>query len=562
MIQHPISIYLNWSAYDELSDKVPLTEKIAMDQLVELERLQKKGVRWDYYLMDAFWHAPEGGYRHWRRPHWRDDGETWLAACAELGILPGLWFGCNQILGSKMSVMPEWRSSMDGEGKAACLFHGGFLPHFMETLDGWYGRGVRAFKFDFLELDAATPELARTLLPSEIRAMNTASFRSALLSFRQKHPDVVLIGYNGFEERDTQTSTDHPLIKSMDSRWLECLDSFYTGDPRPADVPISGFWRSKDIYSDHRVAHFHAQGFPLHRLDSSSFMIGTTGTCYHRGKKGWKGMLILQLARGSWVNTYYGNLDLLSDEEAVWFAKAQRLWRPLKSRAVFSLFGGLPGKAEPYGYSADFEEGSVRVVVNPSQSAASLALPASGGRVLFHDDGFSPLLRNSEIFLAPEQLAVVVGFGKFDSEVWDLGSCGDNTVAASIRALSAKTSWDGSHQVSAVIEDPPASRLRVILKQFEPISEAGGNVRSRKSTGGAPPNGTTLGKIFFLNAMQKDRSLSMKINYDKAIWSGLSWAVGEMEAADIRPGIPLKIVAGSLERAPVSLTIEVYALNE
>jgi hypothetical protein len=38
-----------------------------------------------------------------------------------------------------------------------------------------------------------------------------------------------------------------------------------------------------------------------------------------------------------------------------------------------------------------------------------------------------------------------------------------------------------------------------------------------------------MGKIFVLNAWQNARPVPVDINYDKAIWSGLSWAVGEIK---------------------------------
>ena len=67
--RRPITIYNNWSSYDELSDNVPLTEALAMKQLNELIRLKKNGVHVDYYLMDAFWFDKEGGYRTWHKQH-------------------------------------------------------------------------------------------------------------------------------------------------------------------------------------------------------------------------------------------------------------------------------------------------------------------------------------------------------------------------------------------------------------------------------------------------------------------------------------------------------------
>jgi hypothetical protein len=41
-IQDPIVVYNNWSSYDELSDKVPLTEKLAMKELDQVLRLRRE----------------------------------------------------------------------------------------------------------------------------------------------------------------------------------------------------------------------------------------------------------------------------------------------------------------------------------------------------------------------------------------------------------------------------------------------------------------------------------------------------------------------------------------
>src|ERR1700724_661725 len=64
-LQEPIAVYNDWSAYDELSDYIPLTEELAMQLLNDVIRLKKDGVRIDYFVMDAFWFDVDGGYRVW-----------------------------------------------------------------------------------------------------------------------------------------------------------------------------------------------------------------------------------------------------------------------------------------------------------------------------------------------------------------------------------------------------------------------------------------------------------------------------------------------------------------
>src|ERR1700760_2848694 len=96
-LKGPVFVYNNWSAYDELSDKVVQTEELAMRELGEVVRLKKNGVRLDYYVMDAFWFDKMGGYRVWHKEHWPNGPDGWLRACAANGILPGMWFSTNLI---------------------------------------------------------------------------------------------------------------------------------------------------------------------------------------------------------------------------------------------------------------------------------------------------------------------------------------------------------------------------------------------------------------------------------------------------------------------------------
>src|SRR5689334_18953740 len=177
-LTQPIAVYNNWSAYDELSDNIELTEQLAMNELREILRLRRAGVRIDYYMMDAFWYSPKGGYREFRQPHWPKGPDVWLEACRANHIKPGLWVASN--VPFRLELLPEWRSSMDKTGSAMCFFDGGFLPQFIDTLQFWYDRGVRMFKFDFVNLSIVTPEFAKILNKEEIVNRNSNALRRAL----------------------------------------------------------------------------------------------------------------------------------------------------------------------------------------------------------------------------------------------------------------------------------------------------------------------------------------------------------------------------------------------
>jgi hypothetical protein len=51
------------------------------------------------------------------------------------------------------------------------------------------------------------------------------------------------------------------------------------------------------------------------------------------------------------------------------------------------------------------------------------------------------------------------------------------------------------------------------------------------------------------------------IAYDKLMWSGLSWAAGEIDGAAMRRDVPLEIRFSTAEQKPVRLEGEVYALE-
>ena len=343
----PEGIYCNWSAFDELSDTVKLDEALSMRQLEELIRLRKLGVQVDYYIMDAFWFAKDGGYRLWREESWPYGPDSWLKRCRDNGIKPGLWFSVNN-LGTWLKPIPKWESSLNNTGSRMCLFEGDYLPDLMEAMQMWVDRGIRLIKFDFANFYVATPELESTLSKEEIFQRNVGAFRNALLKFRRRNPGVKILAYNGFGGQ--QNSTGVPFKKDIiDLQWLNVFDALYCGDPRLSDVPAFNFWRSMDIYSDHQVRQYEYNGVPLSRIDNMAFMIGTTGTCYGRGKNAWKGMLILFLARGGWANTFYGNLDLLTNDDARWLAKSQSMFLPFQENQKISTFGAIPGEVAPYG---------------------------------------------------------------------------------------------------------------------------------------------------------------------------------------------------------------------
>jgi len=559
-LRDPISVYNNWSSYDELSDNIPLTQELAMRELDNVLRLKKLGVRFDYYMMDAFWFDPDGAYRTWRKPNWPKGPDEWIRKCQENGIRPGLWFSSNTLV--HINAAPAWRDSLAKNGWQMSFFEGGFLPDFMDVLQYWYDRGIRMFKFDFVELTAATPHAEATLTKDEIIRRNSDAFRSALAKFRAKNPDVVLEAFNGFGGDMDSTYYPFPFTKPVDLRWLEVFDAQYAGDPRPGDVPEMNFWRSMDIYSDHQVRRFEQAHLPIERIDSTGFMVGKTGTIYYRAMHAWKGALILMMARGGWIDTTHGNLELVSDADARWFARVQSLFLHFQSEGRIKSFGGIPGEVQPYGFGALDADGSVYVIVNPAQQIARISLPLlsqvqgplSQGRLLFRDAGFVPRLTGNSIELGPGQMAVI-GYGKYASPAFDLGVQQDVVIPRSIRPVAAEFAASGKGVIQATINAPAGGDLRLIMQQYS----ADGSLH--RTWAGGPPKGTSMGKVFLLEASQNGRQLPVREDYDNVIWSGLSWAVGEIRGEDLHPGEPVTLTFRSMEKDPVTLKGSLYLVN-
>ena len=558
----PVWVYNNWSAYDELSDAVPLNEPLAMRELAEMLRLRNAGVHFDYYVMDAFWYDPDGGYRIWRREDWPDGPHRWIAACQAAGVKPGLWFSSNTL--TSMKPAPQWQSSLNASGTAMSLYSGAFLDDFMDVLQHWYERGIRMFKLDFADFTVAAKGDENRLRPQEIRLRNGRALHAALRTFRRNHPDVVLVAFNGFVgDVDSAASSLDPF----NVQWLDVFDSLYAGDPRPSDLPQMDLWRAIDIYSDDMVRHFAQSGVPLNRVDSTAFMVGNTGTNYFRKTNAWRGSLLLMAARGGWINTVHGNLEFLNDDDARWFARVQSLYEPLQRTGITRWFGGTPGNVRPYGFGSVAVDGAVYAVVNPSQGIRTIRLsrlsteqePNIGGRVLFRDAGFAPALEDDSILLGPGQLALV-GFGRYADPAYDLGIQSDIRIPRSIKPLQAHfrhvETLDGpettadrpehrmrpanapdSITIEAVITPPPIGDLRIIMQQ----RDSDGSVVRSVSNG-------KMGRLFAIRASQAGKELPVEIRYDAVIWSGLSWGVGEVRHDQIAPGKPIRIrlsVSGS-----------------
>jgi len=96
--------------------------------------------------------------------------------------------------------------------------------------------------------------------------------------------------------------------------------------------------------------------------------------------------------------------------------------------------------------------------------------------------------------------------------------------------------------------------LRILFQQFGP------DKFPRRSWGGAPPNGKKMDEFFKIKVTQGKKTLPLIIQYDKMIWSGLSWAAGEVKSSSFDPSLPVNIQCKTTESDNLTLKAEVYAV--
>jgi hypothetical protein len=453
-----------------------------------------------------------------------------------------------------LHCIPEWENSLAANNHL-CLFEGDYLNHLMETFQMYADKGVKLFKFDFAHFDAATEAAKDTYSTEEIIQMNQQAFLNAIKTFRRKNPDVIIIAYNGFG--GSMNATTAPFSQTVDLRWrwLEIFDVMYCGDPRLSDVPMMNFWRSKDLYSDHMVFQWVYNGVPLSRIDNFGALLGTTGTCYNRGNTAWKGTVLLSLARSSWFTMYSGNLELLNNADATWLARVQQTYMQLQKYGYNTLWGETPGTGKPYGYRSETIDGSILLTAcNPSHSFQEIDLgEQSAGRILFHDKGFTPVIKGGKLILGPEQLTVV-GFGGYNSSKYDWGVEDEVIIPQKSVLLTKEFQPVDTHSAKLRVTPPAKHHIQIFFQQCRKDGTP------FRSSGGPPPNGLPMDRFLQISAKQGGKEIPVKIEYDKKIWSGLSWAAGEIEARNMDFKQPLEITCTSKNGEAQYFKIEVYSV--
>ncbi len=547
----PIFVYDSGADPDGHSGHDQENRATAMQELAEAARLKQAGVRLDGFLVNGGWFAPGGGYREWRAAEWPKGPEAWIRQCRAQGIRPGLWFATNTLQG--MSAAPAWRDSLENDGRAMSMFEGGFLADFMAVLQQWYDRGVRIFGLGAVDLTAVTTEGAASLSGEQIREHNAAALGKALEEFRKKNPAAVLLVI----ERQAQDAGGSNVAGTargqavLGGRGVFNLVS--TGPELTAEAPEVNLQRSLDIATDEAVRRLELSGIPLARIASPGVVVGQAGSGVDRnsdssrggddsprdrGAGFWKSSLLLALARGGGMNAVRGNLELIRGGDAVWMARVQRLFLALAAQGGMHSFGGAPNEDEAYGFAGATARGAVYVVMNPGQTMATLAFPgtkaSAPGRVQFCDAGFSPRLSGNQITLGPGEMAMV-GYGIYAQPRFNFGVQNRVVIPKSIEPVRADFKGALPGVIEADVEPPMYGELRVMMQRRG--REGSGDA----AVGNARPGDGRGDEAITVEATQNGRSIPLRVDQDALEWSGITWAVTEIDVNDLTPGLPVEV---------------------
>jgi hypothetical protein len=113
----------------------------------------------------------------------------------------------------------------------------------------------------------------------------------------------------------------------------------------------------------------------------------------------------------------------------------------------------------------------------------------------------------------------------------------------------------GKNAITAKVNPVKSWGLRIILQQFDKKG------LPYRSWPGAPPDGKKVNEVIRIAVTQGGKEIPLRIEYDKVIWSGLSWGAGEIGEKALDASMPVEIHCSSAEQVDLELGLRVYAVT-
>ena len=495
----PYRVYSDWVLRDDMMPGDPvLTENLTLDSLDMIEAFtQKSGVRFDTYLMDAFWFEDRVPYTEFKKEKFPHGIGPVLARVDELGMDFGLWFDINGIM-TNLHTLDEFApcDSLLGnhalclacDNAAEMLFSG-----IKKQLDDCK---IKAIKLDFGYFECRNPAHDHSIHPDEYKEKAVANFIKVIARLRQYEPALKVLCYNGWT-----TSLEH--IGSVTKKpgfavspyWCQSVDYVYCGDPRPSETPFEDVADSVLHYTDAMFYGFCEAGMPPDNIDDDGVLVGTTNSIYRLGRATFRRGILSSAMRGTRKLHFYGDLNLLDDGDVRFYAFVDRLF-DITCGMEFELLPGDPRRNEPYGYRASAPGEGYALVLAPVPYDTYYPLTLPGKCVV------SVQVTNGEL----------TAYG---------GGSGTETVAENVCPVFVKGGGYTLVHYKLIASDEvlldvpllPGDRLRIDTAGYRMLQ------LMFRGENGAPlrlPNGPADG----VSVSAGGKALSA--TYDKPVWSGIS----------------------------------------
>lgn len=366
-----VSLYSAYGSYDSAgSAPTEGTEQLLLENLDQLERLQGRGIAFDYYAIDTGWNNPRGDLKDFDPDRYPGGPDRILARLRELGMKPGLWVSPSHGPAvfrpavkrpdlAPSQTMPSRPGESDAESPldspAYCLASEPYRTLFRDALlHHVSANGVRCFKFDGHRLHCSNPDHGHLLGKYSVEPLMDALI-DTIAQVRGQASDVMIIWYWG--------------VRSP--WWLLYGDTLYEHGihmeaATPADSPSLLMRQSVTVSLD-QGADYAWDRVPLRCQDSLGVWISDTRWGNWMKTAGWQDAWVMDIARGSMLAQLWGDLSLFDDRDVDFLARMSAWFRAeaellTHTRRILAD----PWSGDPYGYAHGDGTRAVLALHNPT----------------------------------------------------------------------------------------------------------------------------------------------------------------------------------------------------
>lgn len=377
----PLRIYCDWGLHDDLSDNVILTEEMTLENIKRLKDLKKRSnVRFDYYLMDAFWFENGNPYIDFKNETFPDGVQPVLDALKDADMKYGLWFDLNCIH-AHLKDVDEYKKYDELLENGALCFACDKIAKLMTDAIAHHivNHGVKMIKLDFAYFECKNSKHGHSVEHAESKEKSVKNFFRMLKELKRLEPELKILCYNGW-------TTNLSWIGNVEERsgyaispyWCEYVDYLYCGDPRPSEIACERLEDSIVYYTDAMIRNFRESSMPFFAIDDHGTMMGYTSTIYKLGKKLFRTGSLMDVMRGGKKLNLYGDVSELNEEDLKYLSLLNDVYEDIvRNEYGMQFVSGDARKGEIYGYATDGAIEGYAVIVNPLSKKCkhTLSLP-------------------------------------------------------------------------------------------------------------------------------------------------------------------------------------------